>query len=332
MGAIELFPTQKFQDVGTWQAFTPVWIQAAATISWTGTCHYTQTGKTVTAWYDLTATSAGSAGGGVAVSLPLPSSVPGSSGSIVPIGAGFATVSTGQVPIVPLLNHNGTISFTRDDVLVTNYFGADPSFTIASGNKLGFFITYEADTPSTAYAGATLSNRVICTSTTRPTGVNVWPGLEIFETDTGGEATYSASSTWVYTAWTGALLTSVPTLAQGASTNIAKTSTVSEYCVVNGVCEWWFKIDPTAAGTSGSAITLSLPVAAVAAGSRIAGAGMYFDASGPTEYGVVYSLETTGAVSMIPASGGSNNFLGAVPAFAVASSDSMRGHLRYRVI
>lgn len=194
---IDLFPSARLQDIGTWVAFTPVWIQGAATIAWTGTCHYTQTGKTVTAWYDLTATSAGSAGNGLAVTLPIPSSVPGASGNIVPIGAGFATVSTGQVPIVPVLNHNGNISFTRDDVVVTNYFGADPSITVAIGNKLGFFVTYEADTPTGAYAPAIISNRQICTSTTRPTGANLWVGLEIFETDT------LHTLHWNGTAWCG---------------------------------------------------------------------------------------------------------------------------------
>lgn len=53
----------------------------------------------------------------------------------------------------------------------------------------------------TPYVDSAEGRKTICTSATRPTGANVWPGKEIFETDTSRSWIYTSGATWALTHW-----------------------------------------------------------------------------------------------------------------------------------
>jgi hypothetical protein len=121
----------------------------------------------------------------------------------------------------------------------------------------------------------------------------------------------------------GAWTSHTPTLAQGASTNIAKTVVWSTYAREGRKITWNFRVDATAAGTAGSQITLTAPVAIQ---SGCAGTGYYFDASGPAVYvGTWIAASSTTVVLVATSISG----LGVSPAITVASGDSALGCIVY---
>jgi len=146
-------------------------------------------------------------------------------------------------------------------------------------------------------------------------------------------APMTVNNPFTYTAYT-------PTLAQGASSNIAKTVTYGKYFLLGKLVIGQVKVASTAAGTSGSAITLSLPVTAATSG-LVVGSGQYLKTTATaTDYrGVAYLLTTT-TIAIAPASDAytsptSGTYLGiaattpALTAFAVASGDVMNISFQY---
>jgi hypothetical protein len=115
-----------------------------------------------------------------------------------------------------------------------------------------------------------------------------------------------------------------PTLAQGASSNIAKTINEARYVRVGSWVFWWVHLSATAAGTSGAAVTWTLPVTASGhATSSNVGAALFYDASGSTRYQGGAELVSTTTVG-ISADGAYTGLLGANPSLAVASGDIIR--------
>ena len=91
----------------------------------------------------------------------------------------------------------------------------------------------------------------------------------------------------------GAWTSYTPTVAQGASTNIAKTVTYAKYAQVGKIVYCNITISLTAAGTTGSKVTLTLPVTSAAQSISI-GYGTYSRASGAYTYiGHAYADSTT---------------------------------------
>jgi hypothetical protein len=118
-----------------------------------------------------------------------------------------------------------------------------------------------------------------------------------------------------------------PTVSQGVSTNIAKTTTKSSYRRMGREIRWSFRIDVTAAGTAGSAITLTIPVTADVA-NYVVGGGAVYDASGPTNYSGAWQLTSTTTIALL----GENTTgagVGAAPSFALASGDVLTGTIIY---
>lgn len=129
---------------------------------------------------------------------------------------------------------------------------------------------------------------------------------------------------------TTALSDHTPTVAQGATGNISKTTTYSKYKVISGVCHWWFVLAITGAGTVGQTITLSIPVTAAQAGLNI-GNGLIYDASVPIIHSGAYELTTTDLIAM-QNYGSTGAYVGASPtSFALANSDAIRGYVCYPV-
>jgi hypothetical protein len=111
-----------------------------------------------------------------------------------------------------------------------------------------------------------------------------------------------------------------PQVDQGVSTNIAKTVTYAKYLQFGKRVEVQGRLELTAAGTSGSPVTVSLPVTAAGAQFYVVGAGSVDDAS-VSAYGAVVELHSTTRLAFFRTDAPSTSRIGADPAFALASGD-----------
>lgn len=171
---------------------------------------------------------------------------------------------------------------------------------------------------------------VRCTAATRP--ASPLSGDEIYETDTFKTLQYDGTSWWT-TSIPGMLtFSSLPTITQVGT--VTRTVTYSEYRIINGVCEWWFKLDIIAgtAGTAGTMFTISTPVNMKIGQSpgMTLGNGMIYDASAITIDTGHYEF-ITGTTIALSVSEGSNASWGANPSIGLSTSDSIRGHVHFLV-
>lgn len=152
-----------------------------------------------------------------------------------------------------------------------------------------------------------------------------------FESDTGAFKIGDGDTSWTSLMYSGGKYISyTPTLAQGASTDIAKTVTYAKYVrTLNNVLVN-VKVAATATGTASSAITLSLPVTAATSG-LIVGSGSYF-VTGANEYRGPVLLQSTTTVSLLAGevTQTTNNVaFGVAPAITVASGDIFNVSFQY---
>ncbi len=123
-----------------------------------------------------------------------------------------------------------------------------------------------------------------------------------------------------------------PTVAQGASTNIAKTVNEARYCLIGGLLYFWVDLSMTGSGSSGSTITITLPATAVGhATAAQFGNAMYFDVSASAtvrRWMGSWELASTSTVSISATDSQETGLVGA--GFAVASGDVIRGSGFYR--
>lgn len=116
----------------------------------------------------------------------------------------------------------------------------------------------------------------VVTSGTRPSGAEVYEGRRIYETDTSMWQSYDGSAWSPIGPVDGALTDWTPTVDQGASTNIGKSSTYAKVSRVGRQIQATFRVVFNASGTAGSAIVVSLPVAAAATSNITAiGTGVF---------------------------------------------------------
>ena len=116
----------------------------------------------------------------------------------------------------------------------------------------------------------------VVTSGTRPSGAEVYEGRRIYETDTSYWQSYDGSAWSPIGPVDGALTDWTPTVDQGASTNIGKSSTYAKVSRVGRQIQATFRVVFNASGTAGSAIVVSLPVAAAATSNITAiGSGVF---------------------------------------------------------
>ena len=129
----------------------------------------------------------------------------------------------------------------------------------------------------------------------------------------------------------GTTTTYTPQIDQGVTTNIAKTVTEARYVQTGRIVDVWFQLALTAAGTAGSAVSVTLPVTASGHSTNVpVGEGLIFDTSTSTRYQGVWELASSTTL-IFGYSQASASAWGAVPSIALASGDSLRGHVRYIV-
>ena len=128
----------------------------------------------------------------------------------------------------------------------------------------------------------------------------------------------------------GAWTSYTPTLAQGASTNIAKTVIYAKYLSIGKLIIAQVYLQATAGGTAGSAITVSLPVVAASFGF-VVGSGFFYDAS-VTGYPAVVYLNSTTNLSVVRADAAGVGEIGSDTNIAVASSDILRVSAMYEAL
>lgn len=118
-------------------------------------------------------------------------------------------------------------------------------------------------------------------------------------------------------------------LAQGASTNIAKTVNYAKYLSIGKLVICQIKLSATAAGTAGSPITASLPVTAAGGASFLAvGSGFFTDAS-VGEYRCVAYLNSSTVVALARGDSSLAGGIGVNPNIAVASGDVFVASIMY---
>lgn len=118
-----------------------------------------------------------------------------------------------------------------------------------------------------------------------------------------------------------------PTVAQGVSTNINKTVNLADFIQIGPLVFAWVQITATAAGTAGSAITLTLPVNSAFTG--IVGTGRYID-SGTATYKAICVIESATTMALIRTDDTNNTRIGANPNIAVANNDIWGAVICYR--
>lgn len=121
-----------------WTGYTPTFTQTATITKTVGHAVYSKVGRIVTATFNLSATSAGTAGGTVSVGLPFTSAVAAQAG----VGL-FLDASTSTRYVLVALTAGDVVTF-RADVVSTAPFGSAPAVTVASGDSIQGSITYEA--------------------------------------------------------------------------------------------------------------------------------------------------------------------------------------------
>lgn len=121
-----------------------------------------------------------------------------------------------------------------------------------------------------------------------------------------------------------------PTISQGASANIAKTTAYSRYSrsgPTGKTVTWAFAFNPTASGTAGSNVLLTLPVLATSSLS-VFGTGQVFDSSASTRYSGCWENPSTSVIQLVGDWSAGNGW-GATPNVAIASGDAIRGMVEY---
>lgn len=127
------------------------------------------------------------------------------------------------------------------------------------------------------------------------------------------------------TAWT----TFTPTIAQGVTTNIAKTTNYSKYVRVGKLIIWQFDLALTGAGTNANGFTLTIPVNFASSMNAVCGAGIVSDASTSTSYSGGW-LVISNLLYFVGDWSGVNTW-GSAPNLALASGDTIRGTVAYEV-
>jgi len=132
-----------------------------------------------------------------------------------------------------------------------------------------------------------------------------------------------------------AVQTWTPRVDQGATTNIAKTVTRANYWRFGSLCFFELELAMTAAGTAGSGIDVSLPLAGASPGMFV-GWGRYLDDSASDHYPIgayVWTILSPGNLTLVRTdvirSGGSA--FGTDPNLAIASGDNIAMSGAYRV-
>ncbi|MGE3448693.1 MAG: hypothetical protein AB7H92_14060 [Microbacteriaceae bacterium] len=161
------------------------------------------------------------------------------------------------------------------------------------------------------------NRRVICTSSTRPTG---FEGLEIYETDTDLSYIHNGTS-FVEIERLGAWLSVTPTLVQSGA--VTKTTTYARYRRNGRSISYQGLLSVTGTGTGSNAVLVGTGgITAVQSGGAVVGSGYIYDASANLRYPAVVALISTTTLGFVGTNGTSAANLGAADFTAgLASGD-----------
>jgi hypothetical protein len=193
-----------------------------------------------------------------------------------------------------------------------------PFFTAVAANPL----------PAATY-NANVRDQVItqCTSGTRP--ATPVEGQHIHETDTDLLYCYNGTG-WEQVGGIGGWTTFTPQIDQGATTNIAKTVNYSKWTRgPRRMITWTFDLTMTGAGTAGSVVTLTLPVAAASTSSCRGGGGYVFDTSTSTPYGGAWGAYASTTLIRFRGDWSGAGSWGSAPSIALAAGDELNGSITY---
>ncbi len=139
---------------------------------------------------------------------------------------------------------------------------------------------------------------------------------------TSGQVLTAATLNTIGAAWE----TYTPTLTQGVA--VSKTTVVARYCQFQKTVIVNIMMNPTSTGTSGSALTVGLPIAARANNNQIVGNGFIYDNSPQFNYNVSAYLSSTTTFNALY-QGGSP--WGTNPSLAIANGDQIQFMITYEV-
>ena len=176
---------------------------------------------------------------------------------------------------------------------------------------------------------AALGGKITCTSTTRPTAP--FEGMDIYETDTDLQLTYTGSA-WVVTAQLLGWTSYTPTWGQTGTVN--PTISYAKYVKIGRTVIGAVNLAATSAGTINTQMSVTLPVTAASASVPV-GSGWFFNnvnAGNPVgNYGFnVFLANTTTMVFYNPdATSATLGSSGSVFSEAIASGDGIQIHFHY---
>ena len=138
---------------------------------------------------------------------------------------------------------------------------------------------------------------------------------------TSGQVLTAATLNTIGAAW----VSYTPTLTQGVT--VTKTIAYAKYCLLQKLCIVNLDLNVTSAGTGAAAITIGLPLTAVA-GTQQIGSGFVYDQNINALYSGPASLSTTTTINMLYQTGSP---IGQSPSMALASGDVIRLMVAYEV-
>jgi hypothetical protein len=151
-------------------------------------------------------------------------------------------------------------------------------------------------------------------------------GMFAYLSDSDTVTVYSGSA-WVTVTTLGTWASFTPTISQGASSDVAKTVDYSRYLRHGRMITWSFFMTLSASGTAGSAVEVTLPLAATSTQS-IVGSGRVFDTSTSTSYSGTLLGSATTKVRLFGDWSGTGAW-GSTPNLAIASGDVISGAITY---
>jgi hypothetical protein len=132
--------TYLMHEGGAWTSYSPTWTQSATITHTVNYSKYARAGRLITWVFDLSATSAGTASNGLAVTPPVTAaSAFGVSGS-----GRFFDTSASDVYLLEITGFSTTLFTFYGDASTASSFGGAPAVTVASGDNLRGCVIYEA--------------------------------------------------------------------------------------------------------------------------------------------------------------------------------------------
>ncbi len=210
----------------------------------------------------------------------------------------------------------------------TGYIGAGPGGTLEAPT----FLRVSKIVTASEWPAINEQNRIICTSSTRPSAP--YEGIKIYETDTDRELVYD-SSAWVQTNSIGGWSTWTPEVYQNgtrsSTANYAKYTRIGDTAIVQA------KISMTAAGQAGYQIEVrDLPYGIAGNSTYLSvGGGMYWDQNfrwllHAESWAATNTTITFGYDSAAVATYAGGRF-GEHPSKAIVSGDFLTFYLNYEI-